>query len=95
MIFFLNIPSLIVDSPFFHNRTIHLPGDAFSRHSSGLNTALDTLASVPWFLLGIAAVALEWISSRLDRSGFRGRRGYRNVPIDEDAQILRFEDEEE
>lgn len=78
-----------------HRRgTIRLPGEAFSGRESGFHKALDTIASVPWFLLGIAGVAAEWASSRLDRSGFRGRGGYRNVPIDEDAQVLRFEDEE-
>ena len=55
---------------------------------------LGTLASVPWYLVGIAGVALEWISSKFDAVAVRTRRGYRNVPIDEDAQILRFEDEE-
>lgn len=76
-------------------RTIRLPGDALSRQESSFHKAFDTVASVPWFLLGIAAVAFEWVSSRLNWSGLRGRRGYRNVPIDADAQILRFEDEEE
>ena len=57
---------------------------------------MDTLASVPWFLLGLAGIAWEWVASRFDNltSGYRARRGYRNVPVDEDAQILRFEDEE-
>ncbi|KAJ3573829.1 hypothetical protein NP233_g2168 [Leucocoprinus birnbaumii] len=78
-----------------HRRgTIRLPGDMLSQHESGFHKALDTIASVPWFLMGILSVAVEWVTSRLDRTGFRGRRGYRNVPIDEDAQILRFEDEE-
>jgi hypothetical protein len=53
--------------------------------------ALDTLASVPWYLLGLAGIAWEWVASRVDR--VRPRRGYRHVPVDEDAQILRFEDE--
>lgn len=83
------------DIVFVFLRTIRLPGDGFARSASenGFQKALDTLASVPWFLIGIAGVAAEWVSSTLDRSGIRGRRGYRNVPIDEDAQILRFEDE--
>lgn len=63
------------------------------RSDSGLHRALDTLASVPWFLVGIGRIAFEWISARLDRTGLRSRRGYRNIPIDEDAQVLRFEDE--
>ncbi|PSR72244.1 hypothetical protein PHLCEN_2v11836 [Hermanssonia centrifuga] len=57
---------------------------------------LATLASVPWFLIGLGGIAWEWASSRVGSitTGFRARRGYRHVPVDEDAQILRFEDEE-
>jgi len=32
---------------------------------------------------------LEWLSSQFDTVARRAQRGYRNVPIDEDAQILR------
>jgi len=73
---------------------IRLPGEGFSGSDNAFHRALDNLASVPWFLVGIARIGVEWISSRYNRSGLRGRRGYRNVPIDEDAQVLRFEDEE-
>lgn len=57
---------------------------------------LDTVASVPWFLLGLAGIAWEWVASRFDSLGtrYRARGGYRHVPVDEDARILRFEDEE-
>ncbi|KAG8221150.1 hypothetical protein J3R82DRAFT_2696 [Butyriboletus roseoflavus] len=77
--------------------TIRLPGDysgGYMRSGSGV---LDTLASVPWFLVGLAGIAYEYVSSRLDIlvMGYRSRRGYRDLPVDEDAQILRFEDEEE
>jgi hypothetical protein len=66
-----------------------------SRSSDGqFQKALDTIASVPWFLIGLGSIAIEWVASRADIGGLRSRRGYRNVPIDEDAQILRFEDEE-
>ncbi|KAJ6485837.1 Oligoxyloglucan reducing end-specific cellobiohydrolase [Mycena sanguinolenta] len=81
--------------------TIRLPGDgpAWGNRHSG--SALDTLASIPWFLIGITGIAWEWTASRF-RTTFPSRRGYRrsltrpfrNIPIDEDAQILRFEDEE-
>ncbi|KAJ7626363.1 vacuolar protein sorting/targeting protein 10 [Mycena polygramma] len=72
--------------------TIRLPGDGsgFGHHSGG---ALDTLASIPWFLIGITGIAWEWTTSQF-RTAFPIRRGYRNIPVDEDAQILRFEDEE-
>ncbi|KAJ7230698.1 vacuolar protein sorting/targeting protein 10 [Mycena pura] len=71
---------------------IRLPGDgpAFARQTSGV---LDTVASVPWFLIGLGGIAWEWTNSRF-RTRFPNRRGYRNLPIDEDAQILRFEDED-
>uniref|UniRef100_A0A0W0FD49 VPS10 domain-containing protein n=1 Tax=Moniliophthora roreri TaxID=221103 RepID=A0A0W0FD49_MONRR len=74
---------------------IRLPGDSRGLGQSG-SGVLDTLASVPWFLIGLAGIAYEWITEKIDRVGWRykHRRGYRNLPVDEDAQILRFEDEE-
>ncbi|KAF9497875.1 vacuolar protein sorting/targeting protein 10 [Pleurotus eryngii] len=74
--------------------TIRLPGDgAYRGRDSGV---LDTLASVPWFVLGLVGIAWEWVSSRFESTAtnLRNRRGYRNIPIDEDAQVLRFEDED-
>ena len=58
---------------------------------------MDTIASIPWFLFGVAGVAYAYITSiRIpyvtDR--LRSRRGYRNVAIDEDAQVLRFADDD-
>ncbi|KAG1747763.1 uncharacterized protein EDB91DRAFT_1245255 [Suillus paluster] len=75
-------------------RTIRLPGGEYS-HGTG-SGALATLASVPWFLLGLAGIAFEYVASSLEAvsMGYRTRRGYRDVPVDEDAQVLRFEDEE-
>jgi hypothetical protein len=63
----------------------------------GDSTVMDYLASVPWYLMGLAGIAWESISSFFASVGveFRTRRGYRDVPVDEDAQILRFEDEED
>ncbi|PPQ80721.1 hypothetical protein CVT25_001841 [Psilocybe cyanescens] len=74
--------------------TIRLPGEA--RPAYGGDTGVvATLASIPWFIIGVAGIAWEWVSSRVQESNlFRSRRGYRNLPIDEDAQILRFEDDE-
>ncbi|KAF5364419.1 hypothetical protein D9758_010687 [Tetrapyrgos nigripes] len=73
--------------------TIRLPNDGRSFNDSGV---LATLASVPWFLIGLGGIAYEWVASRFDSlsGGYRTRRGYRNLPVDEDAQILRFRDEE-
>lgn len=64
----------------------------FSRDSG----IVSTLASVPWFVIGIAGIAWEYVASSFDTfaARFRPRTGYRTVPVDEDAQILRFEDEE-
>ncbi|OSX64575.1 hypothetical protein POSPLADRAFT_1138528 [Postia placenta MAD-698-R-SB12] len=73
---------------------IRLPGgDINYRGGSG---ALDTLASIPWYLMGLASVVWEAIASRFSgvTSGMHTRGGYRTIPVDEDAQILRFEDEE-
>jgi hypothetical protein len=55
---------------------------------------MSTLASVPWFIVGLAGIAWEYVSSSME-TAFGSRRGYRDLPVDEDAQILRFEDEEE
>jgi len=74
--------------------TIRLPGDAGRPAYGGETGVMATLASVPWFIIGVAGIAFEWIASRFDTHVMSNRRGYRNVPIDEDAQILRFEDEE-
>jgi hypothetical protein len=77
-------------------RYIRLPGDR--RYAGGFSDGgfIDTLASVPWFLIGIAGVAWEWVVSTVESTSnnYRTRRGYRDIPVDEDAQILRFEDEE-
>ncbi|TFK37398.1 vacuolar protein sorting/targeting protein 10 [Crucibulum laeve] len=73
--------------------TIRLPGDG-SRPSFNTSSGfMDTLASVPWFLIGIGGIAYEWVTSRVEPL-FSSRRGYRNIPIDEDARVLRFEDED-
>lgn len=56
---------------------------------------IATLASVPWFLVGLAGIAFEWVAERVQSlTDVQSRRGYRDLPVDEDAQILRFEDEE-
>jgi len=79
------------------SRTIRLPAGADARgplYRGGDGGIIDTIASVPWFIVGIAGIAVEWVSSKLDMQAWRARNGYRNVPVDEDAQILRFEDED-
>ncbi|GMK59242.1 hypothetical protein CspeluHIS016_0702570 [Cutaneotrichosporon spelunceum] len=66
--------------------------------SSGLNAALNVLASVPYFLLGLISAgwsALERRIPALDRISLRRRRApYRTVPMDDDAELLgEYEDE--
>ncbi|KAI0630633.1 Oligoxyloglucan reducing end-specific cellobiohydrolase [Trametes polyzona] len=80
----------------YNRGAIRLPGGDTGFRYSGDSGVLDTLASVPWFLLGIAGIAYEWVAEKFDSVAvrLRGRRGYRHLPVDEDAQILRFEDEE-
>ena len=73
------------------HRTIRLPG-ADLRPAYSNSTVFDTLASVPWFVVGVVGIAIERISSAIPWR--RNRTGYRNVAVDEDAQILRFEDED-
>ncbi|KAJ7132166.1 vacuolar protein sorting/targeting protein 10 [Mycena epipterygia] len=99
MVFLLPTIFVVLVAYWYYNNsglargTIRLPGDgtpAFGRHSSGV---IDTIASIPWFLIGLAGIAWEWTTSRF-QTRFPARRGYRNLPVDEDAQILRFEDEE-
>ncbi|KAK0452799.1 vacuolar protein sorting/targeting protein 10, partial [Desarmillaria tabescens] len=74
---------------------IRLPGDGGPYYGGSNGGVMETLASVPWFVIGVAGIAWEWIVSHVESAGasLRTRRGYRNIPVDEDAQILRFEDE--
>ena len=55
---------------------------------------LPTVASVAWFILGVTGIAYHWVTSGVEPCFYRTRSVYGDVPIDEDAQILRFEDEE-
>ncbi|KAJ7355652.1 vacuolar protein sorting/targeting protein 10 [Mycena albidolilacea] len=73
--------------------TIRLPGDGNSWGGRNAGGVVDTLASIPWILIGLAGIAWEWTASHLG-TAFPNRSGYRNIPVDEDAQILRFEDED-
>ena len=79
----------------FHGKLVSSP--CWSVLGASDAGVVETLASVPWFVIGIANVAFESIAGWVRDAGFavRSRRGYRDVPVDEDAQILRFADEEE
>lgn len=84
--------------PLFPCRMIRLPGESapLGRIGAGSSDVMSTLASVPWFLIGLVGIAYESIASMVESAtlNYRSRRGYRDVPVDEDAQVLRFEDEE-
>jgi hypothetical protein len=77
--------------------TIRLPGDGLPRFGASDAGVVETLASVPWYVMGVANVAFEVVAEWVRDATFslRSRRGYRDVPVDEDAQILRFADDEE
>lgn len=55
---------------------------------------MDTIASIPWFLLGVASTAWSHVANMQIWDNLGRQRGYRHVPVDEDARVLRFEDEE-
>ncbi|KZT39018.1 vacuolar protein sorting/targeting protein 10 [Sistotremastrum suecicum HHB10207 ss-3] len=86
--------------------TIRLPDGRSATPGSGLtfpdSGPLATIASIPYFIIGVAGVAWNRISNalpripgiNLTRGGLGAGRGYRSVAVDEDAQVLRFEDEE-
>ncbi|KAG1738508.1 hypothetical protein EDB19DRAFT_894550 [Suillus lakei] len=66
---------------------ISLPEDDDSPESGP--GVLATLASVPWFLLGLLGLAFKYVST-----GYRARRKYGAVSLDEGAQVLHLEDGE-
>lgn len=73
-------------------RTIRLP-DGYTFSDSG---PLATLVSIPWFIIGLAGIAWSYVENLpfMPRTPYSSRRGYRHVAVDEDAQVLRFEDED-
>ncbi|KZT68685.1 Oligoxyloglucan reducing end-specific cellobiohydrolase [Daedalea quercina L-15889] len=75
---------------------IRLPGGDNGPRYRADSGVLDTLASVPYFVMAVAGSVWETVVEKFAgaTTGMRTRSGYRSVPIDEDAQILRFEDEE-
>ncbi|POW02780.1 hypothetical protein PSTT_11522, partial [Puccinia striiformis] len=66
---------------------IHLPdGGRRAGGGSGVSETLDTIASIPWFLVGVgSALWGGWVGG--------GRQGYRQVSLDDDAELLQdYED---
>jgi hypothetical protein len=76
---------------------IRLPGDGRPKFGASDAGFVETLASVPWFVIGVGSVAFEAVAAWVREAtwSLRSQRGYRNVAaVDEDAQILQFADEE-
>ncbi|KAG2093136.1 uncharacterized protein F5147DRAFT_755284 [Suillus discolor] len=69
---------------------IHLSEDDDSPQSGP--GVLATMASVPWFLLGLLGVAFKY--ARDVSQGYRARRKCGAVSLDEDTQVLHIEDRE-
>ena len=62
------VPSLLHFISLVLKFAIRLPSSdhgARGYHGSGSNM-LDTIASVPWFLLGLAGIAYEYVMSKVD-----------------------------
>jgi len=68
---------------------IRLPGPDDIEAEDGKANVLSTLASIPYFTIGVASAAWAWIADRLPVS--RGRRGYRDLRnaefFDDDAEV--------
>ncbi|KAH8920807.1 Oligoxyloglucan reducing end-specific cellobiohydrolase [Atractiella rhizophila] len=52
--------------------------------------AMDVIASVPYFLLGLVAVTASWLNELRYKTPWSTSRGipYRQLPIDDDAEVL-------
>jgi hypothetical protein len=78
--------------------TIHLPGSESHPRFAALDAGfVETLVSILWFVIGITAVAVEAVMGWVCGATLllRMQRGYRNMPVDKDTQILHFADKEE
>ncbi|ORY35539.1 hypothetical protein BCR39DRAFT_567933 [Naematelia encephala] len=71
-------------------------GDHRAFGSDASSGALSTLASVPYFLIGVAQASWAWVVRKVPvlEDLFGRRMPYRQVPLDDDAEILAtYEDE--
>ena len=50
----------------FHIRTIRLPGEVNRPAYGGDTGVIATLASVPWFIVGITGITYHWVASRCE-----------------------------
>ncbi|POW07093.1 hypothetical protein PSHT_10089 [Puccinia striiformis] len=70
---------------------IHLPdGGRRAGGGSGVSETLDTIASIPWFLVGVGSALWGYLitSSLVTKWVGGGRQGYRQVSLDDDAELL-------
>ncbi|KAG0144537.1 hypothetical protein CROQUDRAFT_108449 [Cronartium quercuum f. sp. fusiforme G11] len=67
--------------------------DGGQRRSNGREREIiETIASVPWFLAGVGAAIWGWIVSK-SWIGGGNRQGYRQVSLDDDAELLQDYDD--
>ncbi|KAF8600483.1 signal sequence binding protein [Ceratobasidium sp. AG-I] len=80
----------------FATGSIRLPDQGGFQRSWDDSGIVSTLASVPVVFVAISKGVWARVSAALPSRGGRypTRGGYRNVAVDEDAQVLRFEDED-
>jgi len=67
------------------------------RAFSGDSRVISTLASIPYFLIGVASVGWAWASEKIPylKDMVSGTRPYRHVPTDDDAEILNAYDDDD
>ncbi len=61
-----------------------------------MSGVLSTIASVPYFLIGVTQAGLAWMVQKVPFLDdlFARRSPYRQVPLDDDAEVLAtYEDE--
>ncbi|EFP90660.1 vacuolar protein sorting/targeting protein PEP1 [Puccinia graminis f. sp. tritici] len=75
---------------------IHLPdGGRRPGGGTGVSEILDTIASIPWFLVGVGSALWGYLitSPLVTKWVGGGRQGYRQVSLDDDAELLQdYED---
>ena len=70
-------------------------GGAIRLHDSAFHSTrprgdgiLSTLASVPWWLIGVAGAVAAWFDRTLSGRFSSRRGGYRHLAVDDDAELL-------
>lgn len=82
----------------FSHSSIRL-GDSRAFGGGSSNQIVDYLAAIPYVLIGVVGATWAWLEVQLRAmplfDNLQPRRGFRNVPVDDDAEILRgaYDDE--